>query len=495
MRPPDSVAEWIAVLEGAGELVRVRAEVDPRLEIAAITDRVSKDRGPGGKDRPGEGPGNKALLFERVRGSDMPVLANAFGSRRRMALSLGVSGVEDVARRVEELLRQAPPEGLVDKIRMLPRLAQLASIAPSHVASAPCQEQVWRGAEVDLARLPALTCWPQDGGQFITFPLCVTKDPVTGRRNLGTYRLQVYSRNETGFHTHRHKDARRHLDRSGGKLPVAVAIGADPATCFASVVPAPPDFDELLIAGFLRGRPVPLVKCLSVPLEVPATAEIVLEGWVDPAELRREGPFGDHTGFYSLADDYPVFRVECMTMRRDPVYHTTLVGPPPQEDGWMAWALERILLPVARMQFPDLLDWRLPLEGVAHNLMLVQIRKRYPGHARQIMHGIWGLGQAMFTKVVVVVDEAVDIHDDAEVAWKVLNHIDPQRDLEFALGPMETLDHASRAPCYGSKVGVDATRKWKEEGFAREWPDEIVMSPEVKALVERRWGEYGLGPR
>ncbi|HEX9794353.1 MAG TPA: menaquinone biosynthesis decarboxylase [Planctomycetota bacterium] len=488
----DSVREWIEVLERAGELVRVRAEVDPLLEIAAITDRVSKSAGPGG--RVGEGAGNKAILFEKVKGSAMPVLINAFGSRRRCGLSLGVERMEEHAERLEALLEQSPPEGLLDKLRMIPKLAALGKVFPKHVSKARCQEVVWRGDEVDLGRIPVLTTWPQDGGPFVTFPLCVTQDPVSGRRNLGTYRLQVFSRNETGFHTHRHKDARRHLDKTAGRLPVAVVIGADPATCFASVVPAPPDIDELLIAGFLRQKPVPLVKCLTVPLEVPATAEIVLEGWVDtdPASYRREGPFGDHTGFYSLADDYPVFTVDCVTMRRDPVYHTTLVGRPPQEDCWMTWAIERLLLPVLRKQFPEILDYRMPFEGVAHNLMYVKIQKAYPGHAQKIMNAIWGLGQAMFTKVIVVVDQDVDIHDDAEVAWKVLNHIDPQRDLQFTMGPVETLDHASRAACYGSKVGIDATRKWPEEGFQRDWPDEIVMSDDMVAQVERRWAEFGL---
>jgi 4-hydroxy-3-polyprenylbenzoate decarboxylase len=277
----------------------------------------------------------------------------------------------------------------------------------------------------------------------------------------------------------------------GERIPVAVVIGADPYTCFASVIPAPPDLDELLIAGFLRDKAVPLVKCHTVPLEVPATAEIVLEGWVDPKELVTEGPFGDHTGFYSLADQYPVFHVECITHRKDPIYHTTLVGRPPQEDCWMTEGIERLLLPVLQKQFPEILDYRMPFEGVAHNLMYIRIKKAYPGHARKIMNAIWGLGQAMFTKVIVVVDEEVDIHSDSEVAWQVLNHIDPQRDLEFTLGPVEVLDHASRAACYGSKVGIDATRKWPEEGFTRDWPEAIVMDPEVKKSVEERWQEFG----
>lgn len=481
----DSLRDWIRALDEAGELVRVRAEVDPRLEIAEITDRVSKE----------QGAANRALLFEKVKGSAMPVLINAFGSRRRCALALGVERIEEHADRLRGLLEQAPPEGLLEKIRMIPRLAEVGAWFPKKVSSAPCQEVVWEGADVDLGRLPVLTTWPQDAGPFVTFPLCVTEDPETGRRNVGTYRLQVFSRNETGFHTHLHKDARRHLGKAasrGEKVPVAVVIGADPATCFASVVPAPPDVDELIIAGFLRRKPVPLVKCRTVPLEVPATAEIVLEGWVDPRELRREGPFGDHTGFYSLADDYPVFRVTCMTMRKDAIYHTTLVGRPPQEDCWMTEAIERLLLPVLQKALPEILDYRMPFEGVAHNLMLVKIRKQYPGQAQKVMSALWGLGQAMFTKVIVVVDEDVDIHDDSEVAWKVLNHIDPQRDLQFMMGPVETLDHASRAACFGSKVGIDATRKWKEEGFTRDWPDAIVMDEATRAQVTTRWLSYGV---
>ncbi len=482
--PINSLREWIQVLDDAGELQRISAEVDPVLEISAITDRVSKE----------QGAANRALLFENVRGSSMPVLINAFGSRRRMGLSLGVNDVEEHAERLRELLNQSPPEGLMDKLRMVPKLAAIGKLFPKKVSSAPCQEVVWQGDDVDLSKIPVMTTWPDDAGPFVTFPLCVTKDPESGKRNLGTYRLQVFSRNETGFHTHLHKDARRHLGKAaerGEKVPVAVVIGADPATCFASVVPAPPDLDELLIAGFIRQKAVPLVPCKTVPLEVPATAEIVLEGYVDPNELRREGPFGDHTGFYSLADDYPVFRVECITMRKDPVYHTTLVGRPPQEDCWMTDGIERLLLPALQMQFPEVVDYRMPFEGVAHNLMYLKIKKAYPGHARKIMNAIWGLGQAMFTKVIVVVDEDCDIHDDKDVAWRVLNNIDPQRDLEFTMGPIEVLDHASRAACYGSKVGIDATRKLAEEGFTRDWPDAIEMSAEMKDQVAKRWAEFG----
>ncbi len=424
----------------------------------------------------------------------MPVFINGFGSRERCAISLGKASIDEHAQRLRDVLDQAPPEGILDKLKMLPKLASMAKWMPKKVGTAPCQEVVIQGDDVDLSKLPVLTTWPDDAGPFVTFPLCVTQDPDNGRRNLGTYRLQVMSKTTTGFHSHLHKDARRHLGKAaerGERIPVAVVIGADPYTCFASVIPAPPDLDELLIAGFLRDKGVPLVKCKTVPLEVPATAEIVLEGWVDPKELVTEGPFGDHTGFYSLADLYPIFHVECITHRKDPIYHTTLVGRPPQEDCWMTEGIERLLLPILQKQFPEVLDYRMPFEGVAHNLMYLRIKKSYPGHARKIMNAIWGLGQAMFTKVIVVVDEDVDIHSDSEVAWQVLNHIDPQRDLEFTLGPIEVLDHASRAACYGSKVGIDATRKWPEEGFTRDWPEAIVMSPEVKQSVDKRWKEFG----
>jgi 4-hydroxy-3-polyprenylbenzoate decarboxylase len=480
----NDLRQWIDALDAAGELHRVTTEVDPYLELSQIVDRVSKENG----------APNKALLFENVKGSKMPVLVNAFGSMKRMAISLGVNDVEEHATRLRDLLDQAPPETLIDKLKLLPKLLEISQWTPKKVSSAACQEVVLTGDDVDLSQIPVLTTWPDDAGPFITYPLCVTNDPESGRRNLGTYRLQVMSKNTTGFHSHRHKDARRHLKKAedkGERIPVAVAIGADPATCFASVIPAPPDIDELLIAGFLRNKAVELVDCKTVPLQVPASAEIVLEGWVDPTELVVEGPFGDHTGFYSLADDYPVFHVECITHRKDPIYHTTLVGRPPQEDCWITAGIERILLPVLQKQFPEILDYRMPFAGVAHNLMYIKIDKQYPGHARKIMNAIWGLGQAMFTKVIVVVDSDVDIHSDEEVAWVVLNNIDPQRDLEFTMGPMEVLDHASRAACYGSKVGIDATRKMPEEGFTREWPDAIVMSDEVIEKVNDNWKNYG----
>ncbi|MBI3987983.1 MAG: menaquinone biosynthesis decarboxylase, partial [candidate division NC10 bacterium] len=343
--------------------------------------------------------------------------------------------------------------------------------------------------------LPIIQCWPQDAGRYITFPLVITKDPETGVRNVGTYRMQVFDGRTTAMHWHTHKGGAAHFrkaKRLGKRMEVAVAIGCDPATTFAATLPLPDGVDELLVAGFLRKRSVELVKCETIDLEVPANTEIVLEGYVDPEELRLEGPFGDHTGFYSLADSYPVFHLTCLTHRRDPIYQTIIVGRPPQEDCWMGRAIERIFLPLMRKQLPEVIDFHMPFEGVFHNLMIVSIDKQYPGHARKVMHAIWGLGQAMFTKVIVVVDGDTDVRDLSQVTWRVLNSIDPERDIQFVLGPVETLDHASRFPLYGSKMGIDGTRKWKGEGFTREWPDEIVMDPEVVKLVEKGWKEYGL---
>jgi 4-hydroxy-3-polyprenylbenzoate decarboxylase len=479
--PFEDLRDFLAALDRAGELRRVKAEVDPRLEITEIVQRVVREEGP-------------ALLFEKVRGSRIPLLINAFGSHRRMGMALGVDRVEEIAERITALLDTNTPTSLLDKIKMLPKLAELGSMFPKTVRTAPCKEVILRD-DPGLDLLPAITCWPLDGGPYLTMPLVVTEDPRTGKRNFGMYRMQVFDRKTTAMHWHLHKDAKRHFDRAASAakpLEVAVVLGADPAVEFAACVPAPPDVDEMIVAGFLRGKPVPMVKCETVDLEVPASAEIVLEGTVDPEERRREGPFGDHTGYYSLEDDYPVFRLRCITHRRDPIYHTIVVGPPPQEDDYIGTAIERMTLPILKKQFPEIVDVRFPWEGVFHNLMLVSIEKRYPGHARKVMHGIWGLGQAMFTKVVVVVDADVNVQDVREVAWKALNHIDPQRDFEFVLGPVETLDHASRLPHFGSKVGIDATRKWPTEGFARPWPDEIRMSPEVRALVDRRWAEYGI---
>jgi 4-hydroxy-3-polyprenylbenzoate decarboxylase len=481
--PYRDLRHFAEALEARGLLHRVKAPVDRDLEISEITDRVTKASGP-------------ALWFENVRGSDVPLFINAFGTEERICLSLEVDSLDGLAGKVEDLLTLADdtPKTLLDKLKVLPKLGEIARFFPKEVKDAPCQEVV-ETRRPSLERFPIPKCWPKDGGRYITYPLVFTHDPETGKRNCGTYRMQVFDERTTALHMHLHKDAMRHFRKHGEQgrpMEVAVAVGSDPAVCFAAVMPLPPDVDEMILAGFLRGEPVRMVRARTVDVLVPANAEIVLEGTVDPRESRVEGPFGDHTGYYSLADAYPVFRLTAVTHRERPVYHSILVGRPVQEDCWLGKAIERLALPVMRRQFPEIVDVNMPFEGVFHNLMIVSIRKRYPGHARKLMHGVWGLGQAMFTKVIVVVEEDVNVQDPAEVAWKALNHIDPERDLEFVMGPIETLDHASRLPWYGSKVGIDATRKWKEEGFTREWPDEIVMSPEIRALVSRRWAEYGL---
>ncbi|MGH9649501.1 MAG: UbiD family decarboxylase [Terriglobales bacterium] len=515
----NDLRDWITALERAGELRRVKAEVDPILEITEIADRVSKSPG-----------GGRALLFENVKGyPGAQLLINQFGSARRMNLALGVESLDEVAQRIHQFLDVKSPEGLLEKIKMLPMLADMGKFFPKTVSTGPCKEVIKKDG-FSLLDFPVLKCWPKDGGRFITLPCVITRDPRTGKRNVGCYRMQVYDERTAGMHWQRQKVGAEHYrealrrataaaeggramqasaavdvmartsggsmlssdDQPAGKMEVAVAIGTDPATTFCSIVPAPPDVEEFLIAGFLRQQPVELVKCETVDLEVPATAEIVLEGYVQLDELRTEGPFGDHTGFYSLEDEYPVFHVTCVTHRKSPIYSTTIVGKPPMEDGWMGKTVERIFLPLMRVAIPELVDVNLPVEGIFHNLMIVSIRKSYAGQARKVMNAIWSLGQAMFTKVIVVVDEDVNVQDLREVTLKALNHIDPERDIQFTLGPVDSLDHASRLPDYGSKMGVDATRKWPAEGFTRPWPDEIRMDEKTAALVSKRWKEYGV---
>ena len=474
--------EFIHALEQHQELKRVSIEVDPILEITEFADRAVKHQGP-------------ALLFENPRGSAVPVFINGFASARKMELALEVDSVETVARRISEYLEMRMPEGLIGKLKMLPRLAEMGSFFPRVVGKGPCQEVI-RSEGFSLLDYPVLQCWPEDAGRFITLPLVFSRNPDTGKRNCGMYRMQIFDPRTAGMHWQTHKQGAEHYRRLGAhgrsRMDVAVAIGADPATMFSAILPAPPDLDEMLLAGFLRSSPVEMVKCQTSDLEVPANAEIVLEGYVELGELRAEGPFGDHTGFYSLADDYPVFYLTCVTQRRDPIYATTIVGPPPMEDFYMGKAIERIFLPLMRLQLPEIRDIHMPAEGIFHNLMLVAIRKSYPGHARKVMHAIWGLGQAMFTKCILVVDEDVDVQNVREVAWKALNHIDPERDIQFVTGPVDSLDHSSRLPNFGSKMGVDATRKWKEEGFTRPWPNEIRMTPEVKRRVDELWKAAGL---
>jgi len=521
----DDLRQWIAALDRAGELKRVQTEVDPILEIAEITDRVSKSRDAK------SARGGPALLFRNVKGHPgSQLLINQFGSDARMKMALGVKSLDEIADRIRMFMDVKSPQGFLDKIKMLPMLADLGKFFPKTVATGACKEVIKR-ENFSLLDFPVLQCWPKDAGRFITLPCVTTRDPRSGKRNLGMYRMQVYDERTAGMHWQRQKvgaehyrealrrsaraetdDARTAVDimarTSGGsqlaetdhpkgKLEVAVAIGTDPAVTFSAIVPAPPDIEEYLIAGFLRGAPVELVKCETVDLEVPASSEIVLEGHVHLDELRTEGPFGDHTGFYSLEDLYPVFHVSCISHRKDPIYSTTVVGKPPQEDAYMGKAVERIFLPLMKLTIPELVDINLPVEGVFHNLMIISVRKSYPGQARKVMNAVWSLGQAMFTKCIIVVDEDVDVQDLGDVTLKVLNNIDPERDIQFTLGPVDSLDHASRLANYGSKMGIDATRKWASEGFARPWPDEIVMDSKTKVLVDSKWKalakELGIG--
>jgi 4-hydroxy-3-polyprenylbenzoate decarboxylase len=420
-----NLSAFLRTLEEQGDLVRVRERVSPRLEIAEIADRTVKAGGP-------------ALFFENVEGSNVPVAINVFGSRRRMLQALEIASWDEWDERLEFFLDPKPPEGILGKLKAIPKITELASAFPKTVKSGACQEVVATGDAVDLSALPVLTCWPQDAGPFITLPLVITKDPVTAKTNVGMYRMQVYDRATTGMHWQKHKDGAgqaRGYEREGRRMEVAVAIGCDPATVFCAIAPLPPGVSEFLFAGFVRGESVPLVAAKTVDLLVPAEAEIVLEGYVDPKERRREGPFGDHTGFYSLDDDFPVFHVTAMTRREQPIYMTTIVGRPPMEDGFMGEAVERLFLPLVKKTIPEIVDMHLPVEGIFHNLMIVSIDKRFPGHARKTMHAIWGTGQMMFTKTIVVVDRDVDVHNMAEVAWRALTAIDPERDIELVRAP------------------------------------------------------------
>lgn len=475
--------EFINALEKQKELKRIRVEVDAELEISEITDRISKQVGP-------------ALLFENVRGHSMPVLINALGSRERMKIALGIKDYSDITERIAELTDVKSPQGLLEKIKMVPRLADIGKMFPKRVKDGACKEVILRAGKFSLFDFPIIKCWPEDGGRFITFPLVFTKNPETGKRNCGMYRMQVYDEATTGMHWQVHKQGANHLRilkrRGGGRLDVAVAIGADPITTFAAIMPLPDDLDEMMIAGFLREKPVEMVQCETVDVEVPAAAEIVLEGYVDSDERRTEGPFGDHTGYYTLEDEFPVFHVTCVTHRKKPIYQTTIVGKPPMEDCWMGEAIERIFLPLMQRQFPEIVDYHMPFAGVFHNLMVVSIRKNYPGHARKVMNSIWSLPQAQFTKCIIVVDDDTDVRDLNQVTWRVLNNIDPERDIQFMLGPVDQLDHAARLACYGSKMGIDGTRKWKGEGFERSWPKELRMNSEVKARVDAIWSKLGI---
>jgi 4-hydroxy-3-polyprenylbenzoate decarboxylase len=477
--------EFIALLKQQGELVEISAPVSAYLEITEITDRISKSK---------DGQ-NKALLFTNVEGTSMPLLINTVGSHERMLLALGAENYEEIQQRIQFFVKPEIPGSLWQKMMMLPKLAELNNFIPRPFSgNAPCQEVVITDpSQPMLDKIPILTCWPQDAGPFITFPVFFTKDPMTGERNAGMYRLQKYDNCTTGMHWHKHHDGARIYEnarRMGlDRIEVACALGCSPHLPYAATAPLPPGLDEMIFAGFLHNNPVKMVKCKTVDLEVPAHAEIVLEGYVLLDELRREGPFGDHTGYYSLADDFPVFHVTAMTHRKDPIYMTTIVGKPPQEDCYMGKATERIFLPLLKLFISEIVDMNLPWEGVFHNCVIVSIDKRFPGHAKKVMSSIWGFGQLMFSKYVIVVDKEVDVQDLSQVAWHVFNNTDPKRDTMFAEGPLDILDHASPMWAFGSKMGIDATKKWATEGFDREWPDEIEMDDATKAKVDARWQE------
>jgi 4-hydroxy-3-polyprenylbenzoate decarboxylase len=471
--------DWIALLEREGELVRVGAEVDPDLEVTEIVDRTVKAGGP-------------ALLFERPKGSSHPLLINQFGTERRMCLAFGVDRLDDVARKVGDVLEMQPPSGLLEKVRGLQKLKSIADSLPETVRRGPVHEVVLTGDDVDLGLLPVQRCWPGDPAPFITLPAVITRDPRDGVRNVGMYRMQVIDRRTTFMHWQLHKDGRADWLATEGRIPVAVALGLDPITAYSASAPLPKHIDEFMLAGFLRGAPVELVKGVTVDLEVPAHAEIVLEGYIDKDEpLGDEGPFGDHTGYYTAAEPFPAFHVTAMTMRSDAVYPSIVVGKPPQEDAWLGKATERIFLPALTTTVPEIVDYDLPVAGAFHNCCIVSIRKAFPGHAHKVMHAIWGLGMLSLTKCIVVVDEHVDVHDYAQVLFYAGANVDPARDVVLARGPLDHLDHAPEHQFIGGKLGIDATAKLPEEG-ARTWPEEIEMSPEVRALVDGRWAEYGI---
>lgn len=481
-----NLQEFIAELERLGEVKRVAAAVDWNLEIAEIADRVMKS--------PANGGGGPALVFERVGGSAMPLAINLFGTRRRMELALGVERLDDVAARIEKLMEIPSPSGLLEKLQLLPKLAELAQFPPKVVGGrGACQEVVVRD-NPSLAALPILKCWPGDAGRFITLGATITRNKLTGRRNVGLYRLQMFDERTLGMHWQLHKDGAEHWRgyAKGERMPVAIAIGGDPASVYAASAPLPPEIDEYLFAGFLRKEPVELVKAITVDLEVPAQAEIIIEGYVEVGERREEGPFGDHTGYYSLPEPYPFMHVTAITHRKNPIYLTTIVGKPPMEDLWLGKATERIFLPLIKKLVPEIVDMNFPAEGIFNNAVIVSIKKTYPGQARKVAHALWGLGQVMFTKVIIVVDAEVDAQNASDVAWLAFMNIDPKRDCFFVDGPVDTLNHASPEWNFGSKMGVDATRKLPEEGHSRPWPEIIAMSPAIREQVTRRWSELGL---
>lgn len=505
---------FLETLESRGELKRIAHPISPYLEITEVSDRVMKAGGP-------------ALLFENVRGPQhrlgspnplsavignpsihpaavpggevvyAPVAINTMGSHKRMSLALSCEDFEEHAERLRILLKPEIPKGPLEALKRLPGLfGELKNIPPKTVTQAACHEIVMQGDEVDLTKLPILTCWPEDGGPFITLPLVFTFDPETGKRNVGMYRVQLHDRNTCGMHWQMHKTGARHMEAAGVKgkrIEVCVALGGDPAYTFSAISPLPPGIDEMLFAGFLRRENARLVQAKTVDIKVPADAEIVLEGYVDPSERRLEGPFGDHTGYYSLAEDFPVFHVTCVTTRRDPIYPATIVGVPPMEDGWMGKAVERIFLPLIQLTVPEIVDMNLPVQACFHNIAFVSIKKKYPGHAFKVMNAIWGLGGLAFTKMVFIFDDDCDVQNIDEVLFRIGANCDPARDALPSRGPVDQLDHASLAEGFGGKMGFDCTHKLPgENGFSRLYPKLIGMSDDVKRRVDAIWNDLGL---
>ncbi len=476
--------QFLAALERAGELHRIGVPVDPELEVTGIVERVVAAGGP-------------ALLFERPSRGQMPLAINLFGTERRMAMALGVERLDEIGERIGELLKPELPHGFGGFREALAKVAQLRSAPPKTVRSAPVQEVVLHGDDVDLSILPGIKAWPEDGGVFLNLGLTHTKHPETGARNLGMYRLQRQDARTVSLHWQIHKDSSSHAaiaERRGERLPVAVAFGCPPAVTYAASAPLPGDIDEYLFAGFLQRERVDMVDCKTVPLQVPANAQVVIEGWVEPGQRLPEGPFGDHTGFYTPVEPFPFLHVDCLTMRRKPVYQSIIVGRPPQEDGPLGKATERIFLPLLRLSIPEIVDYDLPVAGVFHNCAIVSIDKRFPKHAHKVMHAIWGAGLMSLTKLVVIVDADCDVHDYNEVAWRAFGNVDYSRDILQSVGPVDHLDHSAYEQFYGGKLGIDATRKLPTEGYHRAggWPAECVLDDATRALVDRRWTEYGL---
>ncbi len=516
----ETLGEFLDFLQKEGELARVSARVNPRLEIAGICDRVCKTPAPHGHQETDQSAaaalGGKALLFENVEGSEIPVAINTFGSYWRVCQALGTNSLTALRDRVAALVKPEIPTTLLEKMKKLPDLLKLGTFPPRTVRSGICQQVVLEGDAADLNRLPLIQCWPLDGnlqsgqvmdaaaskavkekgsGRYITLGGIFTRDPETGDRNIGMYRVQQFGPRKCAMHWHMHHDGARHFrkyKKRGQKMPLAIVLGGSSVLPYAATAPLPPGIEELLFAGFLQGHGIELVAAKTIPLEVPANAEIVIEGFVDPSEQLMEGPFGDHTGFYSLADFYPAFYVTAITHKKNPIYPTTIVGKPPMEDYFLGKATERIFLPLLRTIVPDILDYSLPISGVFHNCAFIKIRKEYPMQARRIMHAIWGAGQMSFTKFIIIVDEHVDVHNEQDVLFHLFANCDPERDSEIVHGPVDILDHASPELGAGSKIGFDATAKWPAEGKVRMWPKELEMDEGTKELVNKRWKEYGV---